>query len=82
MSERWRVGMIGLLFLAAGARGADDRNPFAGDAKAAKAGEYEFRINCALCHGLGAKGGGRETFTQRGDHAAGDEDVPGHGRPK
>ena len=38
---------------------ADDRNPFAGDAKAAKAGEYEFRINCALCHGLGAKGGGR-----------------------
>lgn len=59
MFERWRVGMIGLLFLAAGARGGDDRNPFAGDAKAAKAGEYEFRINCALCHGLGAKGGGR-----------------------
>jgi mono/diheme cytochrome c family protein len=29
------------------------------DAKAAKAGEYEFRINCALCHGLGAHGGGR-----------------------
>jgi cytochrome c oxidase cbb3-type subunit III len=38
---------------------ADDRNPFAGDAKAAKSGEYEFRINCALCHGLGAHGGGR-----------------------
>jgi cytochrome c oxidase cbb3-type subunit III len=38
---------------------ADDRNPRAGDAKAAKAGEYEFRINCALCHGLGARGGGR-----------------------
>jgi cytochrome c oxidase cbb3-type subunit III len=38
---------------------AEDRNPFAGDAKAAKAGEYEFRINCALCHGLGARGGGR-----------------------
>ena len=38
---------------------ADDRNPLAGDAKAAKAGEYEFRINCALCHGLGAPGGGR-----------------------
>ena len=59
MVQRWRVGMIGLVFLAVGARGADDRNPFAGDAKAAKAGEYEFRINCALCHGLGAKGGGR-----------------------
>jgi cytochrome c oxidase cbb3-type subunit 3 len=38
---------------------ADDRNPLAGDPKAAKAGEYEFRINCALCHGLGGRGGGR-----------------------
>jgi cytochrome c oxidase cbb3-type subunit III len=38
---------------------ADDHNPLAGDPKAAKAGEYEFRINCALCHGLGAHGGGR-----------------------
>jgi len=38
---------------------AQERNPLAGDPKAAKAGEYEFRINCALCHGLGAKGGGR-----------------------
>ena len=41
------------------ANAADDHNPYAGDAKAAKAGEYEFRINCALCHGLGAHGGGR-----------------------
>ncbi len=38
---------------------ADDRNPFANDPKAAKAGESEFRINCALCHGLGGRGGGR-----------------------
>src|SRR5580658_736558 len=38
---------------------ADDRNPMAGDPQAAKAGEYQFRINCALCHGLGARGGGR-----------------------
>ena len=37
---------------------AQDRNPFAGDAKAAKAGEFQFRINCAFCHGLGARGGG------------------------
>jgi cytochrome c oxidase cbb3-type subunit 3 len=66
MSGRWCVGMIGLVFLAIGARGADDRNPFAGDAKAAKAGEYEFRINCALCHGLGAKGGGRGPDLTRG----------------
>jgi len=48
-----------LLALAATAVAADNRNPFAGDAKAAKAGESEFRINCALCHGLGAHGGGR-----------------------
>jgi cytochrome c oxidase cbb3-type subunit III len=41
------------------ASASDDRNPYAGDATAAKAGEYEFRINCALCHGLGAHGGGR-----------------------
>ncbi len=38
---------------------ADERNPYANDRKAAKAGESEFRINCALCHGLGARGGGR-----------------------
>ncbi len=48
-----------LLLGSADANAADDHNPFAGDAKAANAGEYEFRINCALCHGLGAHGGGR-----------------------
>src|SRR5271166_3987995 len=48
-----------LLMAATAASAADDHNPYAGDAKAAKAGEYEFRINCALCHGLGAHGGGR-----------------------
>jgi cytochrome c oxidase cbb3-type subunit 3 len=47
------------LMTVAPVRAADDRNPLAGDPKAAKAGEYEFRINCALCHGLGARGGGR-----------------------
>jgi cytochrome c oxidase cbb3-type subunit III len=47
------------LLMAAAPLHADDRNPLAGDARAAKAGEYEFRINCALCHGLGAHGGGR-----------------------
>ena len=50
--------LIGLIFLAAFCV-ADDQNPLARDPKAAKAGEYEFRINCALCHGLGARGGGR-----------------------
>src|SRR3984885_10936426 len=58
MSRRWCAGVV--VFMVVGAVcSADDRNPFAGDAKASKAGEYEFRINCALCHGLGAHGGGR-----------------------
>ena len=50
-------GIFLLMFVPALA--VDDHNPYAGDPKAAKAGEYEFRINCALCHGLGAHGGGR-----------------------
>jgi putative heme-binding domain-containing protein len=36
-----------------------DKNPFAGDRKAVVAGESQFRANCAFCHGLGARGGGR-----------------------
>jgi cytochrome c oxidase cbb3-type subunit 3 len=50
---------IFILAVAVFCSAADDRNPYAGDPKAAKAGQYEFRINCALCHGLGAHGGGR-----------------------
>jgi putative heme-binding domain-containing protein len=50
---------LALIVLAMPALAADDQNPLAGDPKAAKAGEYQFRINCALCHGLGARGGGR-----------------------
>src|ERR1700681_2594557 len=52
------TALIALLLLGVAAP-ADARNPFARDPKAAKAGEYQFRINCALCHGLGAHGGGR-----------------------
>ena len=59
MFRRCWMGCVALTLLGIGVRAADDRNPFAGDAKAAKAGESEFRINCALCHGLGARGGGR-----------------------
>ena len=54
-----RTALAILVMAAAAVCSADDRNPFANDPKAAKAGEYEFRINCALCHGLGAHGGGR-----------------------
>ena len=38
---------------------AQEKNPYADDAKIAKLGEYQFRLNCAFCHGLGAHGGGR-----------------------
>src|SRR3954469_4058658 len=59
MSGCWRVAVLAILFLGMVAQAAEERNPLAGDPKAAKAGESEFRINCALCHGLGARGGGR-----------------------
>ncbi|MGA8866747.1 MAG: c-type cytochrome [Candidatus Sulfotelmatobacter sp.] len=53
------VACLTLIVYATATSAAEDRNPLANDPKAAKAGEYEFRINCALCHGLGAHGGGR-----------------------
>src|SRR6202795_3051360 len=48
-----------LLYATALTLRAQEKNPFAGDAKAAKVGESQFRANCAFCHGLGARGGGR-----------------------
>jgi cytochrome c oxidase cbb3-type subunit III len=67
----------GLLPGATEASAADNRNPYAGDGKAAKAGEYEFRINCALCHGLGAHGGGRGPDLTRAQkkHVHSDEEM-------
>jgi len=53
--------LAAILFLFAAlipARG-QDKNPLAKDPNAAKLGEFEFRANCAFCHGLGARGGGR-----------------------
>jgi cytochrome c oxidase cbb3-type subunit III len=58
-SPRCGTRSLVFLLLISHSAAADDRNPFANDPRAAKAGEYEFRINCALCHGLGARGGGR-----------------------
>lgn len=53
---------------------AQTRNPFSKDSKATKAGEFEFRINCALCHGLGARGGGRGPDLTRAHKHHGDAD--------
>lgn len=54
---------------------AQVRNPFAGNQSAAKAGEFEFRINCAFCHGLGARGGGRGPDLTRSHLLHGDSDA-------
>jgi cytochrome c oxidase cbb3-type subunit III len=77
MLRRRGLVTVALVFLGIAAPAAGQRNPFAGSAKAAKAGEYEFRINCALCHGLGAKGGGRGPDLTRAQkkHAHNDEEV-------
>jgi cytochrome c oxidase cbb3-type subunit III len=60
--------------LASSPLAADTHNPFAGDSKAAQAGEFEFRINCAFCHGLGALGGGRGPDLTRAHKRHGDSD--------
>jgi cytochrome c oxidase cbb3-type subunit 3 len=54
---------------------AQDKNPFAGDAKAAKLGEFQFRANCAFCHGLGARGGGRGPDLTRAQKRHGNSDA-------
>jgi cytochrome c oxidase cbb3-type subunit III len=71
-----RMWVAGLVFLGCVTNGFS-QNPLAGDSKAAKAGEYEFRINCALCHGLGAHGGGRGPDLTRAQkkHAHSDSDM-------
>ncbi len=58
----------GLLF-------AQEKNPYAGDAKIAKLGEYQFRLNCAFCHGLGARGGGRGPDLTRAQKRHGNSDA-------
>jgi len=68
------LALAAVALLAASARAADIHNPFAGDSKAAQAGEFEFRINCAFCHGLGARGGGRGPDLTRAHRRHGDSD--------
>src|SRR5713226_8170611 len=56
---------------------AQDKNPLAKDPNAAKLGEFEFRANCAFCHGLGARGGGRgpDLTRARKKHGNADADL-------
>jgi len=54
---------------------AQDKNPFAGDPRAAKVGESQFRANCAFCHGLGARGGGRGPDLTRAQKRHGNSDA-------
>jgi putative heme-binding domain-containing protein len=71
--------LLGLLALAAllssSTLAQESRNPLSGEPKAAKAGEFEFRINCAFCHGLGARGGGRGPDLTRAHKRHGDSDA-------
>jgi putative heme-binding domain-containing protein len=64
-----------VFFIAASQLFAQDKNPFAGDAKVAKLGESQFRANCAFCHGLGARGGGRGPDLTRAQKRHGNADA-------
>jgi len=69
----------------------DKKNPFANDPNTPKLGEFQFRANCAICHGLGARGGGRGPDLTRAQKKHGNTDadlfrtinegVPGTGMP-
>jgi cytochrome c oxidase cbb3-type subunit III len=61
-------------FLAGTSAKAQDKNPLANDSKAARLGEFEFRANCAFCHGLGARGGGRGPDLTRAQKKHGNSD--------
>ena len=63
------------LFVFASPSFAQDKNPFAGDANAAVVGASQFRANCAFCHGLGARGGGRGPDLTRAQKKHGNADA-------
>jgi len=67
--------MILVCLMTASSGAAQTKNPYAGDAKVAKLGEFEFRANCAFCHGLGARGGGRGPDLTRTPKKHGDSDA-------
>jgi cytochrome c oxidase cbb3-type subunit 3 len=69
------VAVVLVAIFAHSASAQEIRNPLSADPKAAKAGEFEFRINCAFCHGLGARGGGRGPDLTRAHKRHGDSDA-------
>jgi cytochrome c oxidase cbb3-type subunit III len=71
------IGFIAVFLLGPQPTTAQGKNLYAGDAKASKLGESQFRINCAFCHGLGARGGGRGPDLTRAQkrHGSTDEDL-------
>src|SRR6202008_160346 len=74
----WQTSVGSAFVLAAmvvGVGWAQDKNPLAGDANAAKLGEFQFRVNCSFCHGLGARGGGRGPDLTRAHKHHGDSDA-------
>lgn len=77
LSRMWAFVFISALVAFASLPGlaVQVRNPFAANQSAAKAGEFEFRINCAFCHGLGARGGGRGPDLTRAHLMHGDSDA-------
>ncbi|HYK39162.1 MAG TPA: c-type cytochrome [Candidatus Eremiobacteraceae bacterium] len=71
------LSAIATLAFGAGTSHAQVKNPYAGDPKIAKLGESQFRSNCAFCHGLGARGGGRGPDLTRAQkrHGNSDEEI-------
>src|SRR5262250_658705 len=69
------VAMTLMCLLSASFTCAQGKNPYAGDLKMAKLGESQFRANCAFCHGLGARGGGRGPDLTRAKKKHGNSDA-------
>jgi cytochrome c oxidase cbb3-type subunit 3 len=74
-SFTYACGLLCVLGLGARFVHAQDKNPFAADANAASMGASQFRANCAFCHGLGARGGGRGPDLTRAQKKHGNADA-------
>ena len=75
------VKCFAALALAGFCAGQDEKaakNPFAGDAAAVETGRVLFRMSCAGCHGLHAKGGRSGPDLTRGGFSGGDSDADLH----